>query len=33
MDNNIVLVNTEYGSIYVMKNDIIGLEILNKGYH
>lgn len=28
-----VLVKTEYGSIYVMKNDIIGLEILNKGYH
>lgn len=33
MDNNIVLVDTEYGSINVMKNDIIGLEILNKGYH
>lgn len=33
MNSNVVLVNTEYGSIYVMKNDIIGLEILNKGYH
>ena len=33
MNNNVVLVHTEYGSIYVMKNDIIGLEILNKGYH
>lgn len=32
-NNNVVLVDTEYGSIYVMKNDIIGLEILNKGYH
>jgi FkbM family methyltransferase len=33
MDNNIILVYTEYGSIYVMKNDTIGLEILNEGYH
>jgi FkbM family methyltransferase len=33
MNNNILLVNTEYGDIYVMKNDIIGLEIINKGYH
>ena len=27
------LVNTEYGQIYVMENDIIGQEILNGRYH
>jgi FkbM family methyltransferase len=31
--SNKVLVNTKYGEIYVMKNDIIGMEILSGKYH